>query len=187
MSHHSSIQLKQDHSRISAQSKSCKTANGQKNFSKISKIDPDMFDEIHDPEEREKLFYETIERMKKSIEDIHLREAMNAKQIQKLKGDNTDLREKIETLDIELKSTEKAKELDTNYLLQQEETLARSKYKPKTGEDSDDPRVKKEIKRIEESNRKLKAELKDLMTKFVVKGEDGPIEALQNEIKGVLE
>ena len=36
---------------------------------------------------------------------------MNAKKIQRLKGDNENLREKLGNLDIELKSTEKAKEL----------------------------------------------------------------------------
>ena len=36
---------------------------------------------------------------------------MNAKKIQKLKGDNESLREKLDKLDTEVKSTEKAKEL----------------------------------------------------------------------------
>jgi hypothetical protein len=40
-----------------------------------------------------------------------VQEAMNAKKIQKLRGENEGLREKLDDLDVELKSTEKAKEL----------------------------------------------------------------------------
>ena len=46
---------------------------GRKNFEKISKIELSMFDEIEDPEERERMFFETIERMKKTVEDLHLK------------------------------------------------------------------------------------------------------------------
>ncbi len=171
---------------MSVQSKSTKSiyggtaaAGGVKTFNKFSKIDPGMFDEIADPEERERAFFETIERMKKSIEDLHLREAMNAKQILKLKGDNANLREKLDALDIELKSTEKAKELDTNYLLQQEETLARSKCRPK--DEAEDPRIKKELRRMEENNRKLKVELAENMGRFFREEADALV-GLKSEI-----
>ena len=67
-----STRLKHESSRMSVSNKST-LPPAKKNFDKISKIDPAMFDEIEDPEERENLFYETIEKMKKSIEDLHLK------------------------------------------------------------------------------------------------------------------
>ena len=45
----------------------------KKNFQRISKIELGMFDGIEDPDEREQLFAETIERMKSAIEDLHLK------------------------------------------------------------------------------------------------------------------
>jgi hypothetical protein len=46
---------------------------GRKNFQRISKIELSMFEEIVDPDEREQLFAETIERMKNAVEDLHLK------------------------------------------------------------------------------------------------------------------
>jgi len=153
-----------------------------KNLNKISKLTPEMFNEITDTEERDRLYFEIIERMKKQIEDLHLREAANQKQIQKLKGENTGIKEKIDVLDVELKSTEKAKELDTNYLLQQEETLARSKIKQK--DNLEDPKIKRELKKYEESNKKLRAEASEMLAQFL--GEKNPLESLKTEIDEVI-
>jgi hypothetical protein len=100
---------KQDGSRSSIVSKQGNAI--AKKFQKISKIELNMFDEIEDVDEKERLFVDTLERMRKAIEDLHLKEAMNSKKIQRLKGDNLNLKEKLDDLDIDLKATEKAKEL----------------------------------------------------------------------------
>ena len=78
MSHHRTPsnqgngKLKQEASRGSLSNKST-FAPGHKNFDKISKIDLDMFEEIEDGDERERLFFDTLERMKKAIEELHLK------------------------------------------------------------------------------------------------------------------
>lgn len=142
---------KQDASRSSIVSKQGNALN--KKFQKISKIELNMFDEIEDPDERERLFVDTIERMRKAIEDLHLKEAMNAKKIQRLKGDNLNLKEKLDDLDIDLKATEKAKELVLSFLKQLNRILTIYYSKRKLWQEA--KQIKK-LQMIQEPPEKLK-------------------------------
>jgi len=159
-----------------------KTKAVKKSIDKFAKLTLDDFDEIEDPQEREQLFNEAMERMKKTIEEIHLRDAMNAKQIQKLRAEIGGLKERIGNLDVDLKSTEKTKELDSNYLLKQEEVLARAKSKTKN--DTDSSKLNKEAKKIEDANKAIKNELKQDINTFI--GDGGYIEQTRDDIEEII-
>ena len=69
-------------------------------------------------------------------------------------------------------------------MLQQEETLARSKARSKS--EVEDPRAKKEIKRTEDENKALKAEIVAQIEQHLDGGNDDMV-VLQAEIKEVME
>ena len=170
-------------SKMTTQGKTKKSPTINKNVEKISKLNIDVFDEIEDPQEREVALNDAIERMKKSIEEIQLREAVNAKKIQKLRGDNANLKEKVETLEVDLKASEKTKELDTNYLLQQEELLARAKMRTRV--DAPTGKSLKEIKKLDDGSKKIQTEIKGKLKKFMTDG--GYMESTKDDIDGLIE
>lgn len=145
-----------------------KAAGGRKSAERFAKLTLEELDDVDNPQERERLFGEAAERMKKSIEELHLRDAVNAKHIQRLRGEIGNLKERIGNVEVDLKSTEKTKELDSNYLLQQEEVLARAKNKMR--KEADTSKLSKEIKRTEDSNKRMKGELKQDLLTFIADG-----------------
>ena len=115
-------------SHISMTSGYSRMSQTQPDFRHFSKLDPAKFASMQDKEDREEAYLIALNDMKDAIKVLHTKNSLCVQNITQIKRDNETLREQLGDMELECKASEKARELDDNYLLQQEELLSKLRY-----------------------------------------------------------
>ena len=129
-------------------SKSCVTlGKGEKvNF---ARFEPNCLLQIEDPNERNEKIASMMEAFKTSIMKTEKQISDIKQSISTVTNDNNTLRDRMRVLDCELKASLKARELDDDYLLKQEEILAKLKGNKRTTADD------KKLKNLKADTKKI--------------------------------